>query len=296
VFVSGILSAVDTGISLAAVRACAENIHAIADLSPDGFANLRFAALANVAAGSPFFPAAYHNADMPAFALAMEAADLAVQAIEGAASLLEARQSMISSLEQQAKALAETAALLSQQFGTGFAGIDFTLAPFPEASRSIGTAIEKLGVPAVGMHGSLAAVAFLADTIDRARFPRTGFSGLMLPVLEDAVLAQRAGEGQLSVPDLLLYSAVCGTGLDTIPLPGDTTREAIAALLLDLAALAQRLGKPLTARLLPIPGKKAGDSTGFDFPYFAHSRVMGLKAEPLKGLLTNSEVIGLKRR
>jgi len=70
-----------------------------------------------------------------------------------------------------------------------------------------------------------------------------------MPVLEDATLAQRAEEGTLTVKDLLLYSAVCGTGLDTVPLPGDTTNEQITAILLDLSALALRLDKPLTARL-----------------------------------------------
>jgi uncharacterized protein len=74
---------------------------------------------------------------------------------------------------------------------------------------------------------------------------------------------------------------VCGTGVDTIPLPGDTTLNQIAALLLDLSALALRLNKPLTARLMPIPGKKAGDPTNFNFDYFSNSRVMALEAAVL---------------
>jgi uncharacterized protein (UPF0210 family) len=118
----------------------------------------------------------------------------------------------------------------------------------------------------------------------------------MLPVLEDAVLAKRAADGSLTVTDLLLYSAVCGTGLDTIPLPGDVSEEQLAAVLLDLAALAQRLGKPLTARLMPVPGKQAGDPTGFDFAFFANSRVMPIRAQPLKGLFSGDETFDLKAR
>jgi len=110
----------------------------------------------------------------------------------------------------------------------------------------------------------------------------------MLPVLEDAVLAKRAAEGVLSVKDLLLYSAVCGTGLDTVPLPGDTTSEQITAVLLDLSALALRLNKPLTARLMPIPGKKAGDPTHFDFDYFANSRVLALESDGLNPIFTET--------
>ena len=95
----------------------------------------------------------------------------------------------------------------------------------------------------------------------------------------------RQPQGDLTAGDLLLYSAVCGTGLDTLPLPGDVKTAQLQAILLDLAALSQRLDKPLTARLMPIPGKKAGDRTEFDFPYFANSRVLSLRASPLHGLL-----------
>jgi len=104
-------------------------------------------------------------------------------------------------------------------------------------------------------------------------------------VLEDSVLARRAAEGTLCVNDLLLYSAVCGTGLDTVPLPGDTRPTQIAALLTDVAALAVRLDKPLSARLMPIPGKSAGDAVAFDFEYFAPSRVLAAESIGLGGLL-----------
>ena len=105
-----------------------------------------------------------------------------------------------------------------------------------------------------------------------------------------------AAEGRLTVKDLLLFSAVCGTGLDTIPLPGDTSTGQIAALLLDLSALALRLDKPLTARLMPIPGKKAGDPTNFNFDYFANSRVMRLEAEALKAPFTETRRFALAPR
>jgi len=153
-----------------------------------------------------------------------------------------------------------------------------------------------LGVPALGQAGSLAAAAILAATLDQAKYARCGFNGLMLPVLEDALLARRAAEGSLTIKDLLLYSAVCGTGLDTIPLPGAATASQLSAILLDVAALAQRLDKPLTARLMPIPGKQAGDPTGFDFAFFANSRVLAFEAEPLNGFLAGEENFALQPR
>jgi uncharacterized protein (UPF0210 family) len=105
---------------------------------------------------------------------------------------------------------------------------------------------------------------------------RGGFSGLMLPVLEDSILARRSAEGSFDLTDLLLASTVCGTGLDTVPLPGDASEEALAALIGEVATLAHRLDKPLTARLLPVPGKRAGEETSYDFPFFANGRVLPL--------------------
>jgi uncharacterized protein (UPF0210 family) len=289
------------GVSLPAVRACAEVIQQLSPQDPNGFANLYFAALANVPPGAPFFPAAYHDGGSPIFAIATEAADLAVGAFSTASTLIEARKNLTNALQDNAKKLVSTAKSIVHRFSDSqvhrivgaqaprFGGIDYSLAPFPDIERSLGTAMERLGVPRVGAHGSLAAAAIIADTIDKADFPHTGFSGMMLPVLEDATLAARAAEGILSVKDLLLYSAVCGTGLDTLPLPGDVTVAQLTAVLLDLSALAMRLDKPLTARLMPIPGVKSGDPTEFDFPFFANSRVMGLESEPLDGLLAGDE-------
>jgi hypothetical protein len=296
VFFSGILANHHIGISLPAVHACARVIVRTASIEPNGFANLQFASLANVPPGVPFFPAAYQEGDKPSFSIAVEAADLAVSAFEGAASVEEGRAKLISAIEIYARQIVTAANLLKYRFSLRFEGIDFSLAPFPREAQSIGAAFERLGVARTGLHGSLTAAAILTEAVERADFPHAGFSGLMLPVLEDKVLAWRAAEGTLSVKDLLLYSAVCGTGLDTVPLPGDASPEQISALLLDLAALALRLDKPLTARLMPVPGKKAGDPTGFNFEFFANSRVMALRAEPLKGPLGGEESFTLKPR
>jgi hypothetical protein len=221
-FLSGVIASPESGVSLPAISACAEIIHQVASLKPNGFGNLYFAALGNVPPGAPFFPAAYHAGIEPAFTLALEAADLAVSAFTGAGSLEEARYNLIVVLEKLAGTLMSVAQTIERQSGVSFGGLDFTLAPFPEVASSQGTVMEKLGVPAVGLHGSLAAAAFLTDALDQANYPRAGFNGLMLPVLEDATLAARGAEGTLTVTNLLLYSAVCGTGLDTVPLPGET--------------------------------------------------------------------------
>ena len=296
IFFSAVMADAPRGLSLEAVQACANIIVRSAPLESHGFANLYFAALAHVPPGVPFFPAAYHEGETPAFAIATEAADLAVEAFEDARSIEDGRRALVAALEEKARLLTKVADFLKYKFMLKFGGIDYSLAPFPQESKSLGAAFERMGVPRIGLHGSLAAAAILTESIQRANFPRCGFSGLMMPVLEDAVLSKRAADGTLSVKDLLLYSAVCGTGLDTVPLPGDVTADQIAALLLDLSALALRLDKPLTARLMPIPGKKAGDETNFAFDYFANSRVMSLEAEPLGKALGGEETFTIQSR
>lgn len=292
VFFGGKMADTTRGVNVSAVKACAEVIVKCSSIEPNGFANLQFAALANVNAGAPFFPAAYHDDDKAMFAIATESADLAVRAFEGANNLEEARGNLIREIETHGKRLTDVAKSFHYKFG----GIDFSLAPFPSESQSLGTAFEKLGIQRVGLHGSLLAAAILTEAIDRAEFLHTGFSGLMMPVLEDATLAKRAAEGTLTIKDILLYSAVCGTGLDTIPLPGDTTSEHLVPLLLDLCVLALRLDKPLTARLMPIPNKQAGDATNFEFAFFAPSRVMALDSEGLINSLSGIETFHLLSR
>lgn len=295
IFTSGVLAAKGE-ISMDALRACAAVIQRAATLEDNGFANLRFAALANVPPGSPFFPASYHSGGAAAFAIGTQAADLAVDAFSNASNAEQGSRALTESIQMHAKSLAKIAQRLAKKAAVKFGGIDFSLAPFPSERESLGTAFEAMGIPAVGMQGSLAAAAILTRAIDAASFPRAGFNGLLLPPLEDSVLAQRAAEGSLSVNDLLMYSAVCGTGLDTVPLPGNVSLEQLSALLLDLAALALRLDKPLTARLMPIPGKQAGDETSFDFPFFANSRVMELNSAGLRGPLAQTETIRLQPR
>jgi len=272
VFASVQIASRENAINFRAVSAAAKVIRALASASADGFGNFRFAALANCPPHSPFFPVAYQHGSAPAFALATEGAPLALDAFDRARNLDEARANLIRAVESAGEALARVANDLAVRFSFRFVGIDFSLAPFPDAAHSIGAALERLTGAAFGERGTLFAAAFVTDCLRRADFPRAGFSGLMLPVLEDATLAARSAH--YSLDSLLLYSTVCGTGLDTVPLPGDTRAETLAAILLDLATIAVRLDKPLTARLIPIPGLKAGSSTRFDFQYFANAHVI----------------------
>ena len=292
-FASALVATPASGINLAAVASAAKAVMAIARSTPDGFGNLRFAVLANCEPGSPFFPAAFHQGPGSAFSVATEAADLAVDAFTQARTLKEARENLRVAVEEVSRTIEQICHTLGAEFDFRFGGIDFSPAPYPETARSIGHAIERLGVDAFGSNGTLFAVAFIKRVLQEAQFTRCGFSGLLLPVLEDRTLAQRSAENLFTLDSLLLYSTVCGTGLDTIPLPGNVSVEEVAAILLDVATLALIADKPLTARLMPIPGKEAGDMTNFNFPYFANGRVLKTRGRGAIKIFENNRFVRL---
>lgn len=290
-FASALVASRGKGIHLAAIAHCAQVVADVAHATADGFGNLRFAVLANCDPGSPFFPAAFHCGDATAFSIATEAADLAVDAFTAATTLSEARANLQLAVEGTAATIEAVSRDLAAEFGLRFGGIDFSLAPYPETERSIGHALEALGVDAFGANSTLFAVAFTTQVLRQARFPRCGFSGLLLPVLEDRTMARRSAESLYTLDSLLLYSTVCGTGLDTVPLPGDVSVDELAAILLDMATLAVVADKPLTARLMPIPGKSAGEMTDYDFSYFANGRILGTKGHGGRGIFEGGKFV-----
>lgn len=250
------------------IAAAAGAIVQIAHNTPQGFGNLRYCVSAQVPPGGPFFPAGYHAGGPIQVALGVEAAGLAQQALTaGGPTELSA------AIGRHALRIE---AALDGLPGAVFSGCDWSLAPHPAPERSTAAAVEMLsGVP-FGAWGTLSAVAQITAAIRTAQARRVGFSGVMLPVLEDATLAQRNAEGRFTLRDLLAFSAVCGTGLDTIPLPGGATVEQLYGVISETATLATSLNKPLTARLMPIPGLRAGEMTAFTFDYFVNTPVMAL--------------------
>jgi uncharacterized protein (UPF0210 family) len=141
---------------------------------------------------------------------------------------------------------------------------------------SIGAAIEKFTGHRLGSSGTITAARLITEAVKSVRVKQVGYSGLMLPVMEDRRIAQRWSEGALSLDALLAYSAVCATGLDTVPLPGDVTEEQIARIFGDVASLAHKWKKPLAARLQPAKGKRAGERTEFSDPYLENATLQPL--------------------
>jgi uncharacterized protein (UPF0210 family) len=272
-----------------AARAAGRVIATLAQATPLGFGNFRFCAIAECGPNIPFFPSAYHGGGPPRFTIGLEAADDVRRAFAGPGSLAELELRIGETLGASVRGVEQIARSLADEHGIAYGGTDLTPAPFPEDPASSAGMLEDLGVEAVGAAGTLAAAASLTAMLKRLPFEHIGFSGLMLPVLEDSLLAQRASDGLLSVSELLLYSAVCGTGLDTVPLPGDASPDELGAVVLDVAAMAVALRKPLSCRLFPVPGKAAGEMTAYDFQYFANARVLPLKGRAAARLFDRLE-------
>ncbi|GCF08134.1 DUF711 family protein [Dictyobacter arantiisoli] len=267
------------GLRYEAALPIAQIIQRLAHETPEGFGNFRFAMLACVAPGSPFFPAAYH-AGQSSLSIGLQGAPLVSEALlalggdgQHPLDLAQVTAQVGAVLQMQGDPLVALGQRCAQELGLLFGGID--LSPAPMGGVSIVQALELCGYGLLGSPGTLAVTAALTKALKGTSLPTCGYNGLMLPVLEDTVLGKRWEEGRVNAHQLLLYSAVCGTGLDTIPLPGDCTPEHIAHLLLDVATLATRYQKPLSARLFPVPGRSAGERTQFTSPYLTNTRITG---------------------
>jgi len=254
-------------------RQTAKVMKRLSKIREDGFANLRFAAIFNTKPGSPFYPAAYHKGPT-SFAIGTENSDLVYKAFSEAKTIEKAAHFLKKILLAEFKKIENIAEQISKKEKIQYDGIDVSIATSVKPDESIAYAFEKLELGKFGEVGTLAIARVITETIRNLDIKKCGYSGLMLPVLEDYGLAMRNNEGMFNLTDLLLYSSVCGTGLDTIPLPGDVSEDKLYALLLDIASLAIKLNKPLSARLMPIPNKKAGEVTGYTFEYFANSKIM----------------------
>lgn len=254
----------EDGIHWRAIREAAKLIKAVAMQSPHGRGNLNFAATAMVKVYGPFYPGAYHLGTGKVFAVGLESANVVGDVFAKVREPREAEKQLAAALSKYAKEAEAVAIKVAASSGWTYAGLDPTPAPLGDVS--IGRAIESFTGAPFGSSGTMTAASVITRAVQSVTVKRTGYSGLMVPVLEDNLLAKRWAEGTYNIDSLLAYSAVCAGGLDTVPMRGDTTEEQLAKILGDVASLAYKWQKPLAARLLPVPGAKAGDRTDFGDP------------------------------
>jgi len=267
-----ILVADDSAIHWNAVRAAARVMKYLEEHTTHSEGNFRFAAGAFPPAIAPFFPVSYTSGPGHQFAIGMESADI-VQRVFSTPNLdfNSAADQLTAALGKEAQKVESIARSLETGTGWRYEGIDLT--PVPLKEISIGAAMESLLQNQIGSPGSLSTALAITSAIHKIPVRQAGYSGLMLPVLEDSVLAKRWEAGTISRDSLMSYSSVCSTGLDAIPLPGDISLHELENIISDMASLAVKWHKPLSSRLLPVAGKHAGDMTEFSSPYLVNIRI-----------------------
>jgi len=156
---------------------------------------------------------------------------------------------------------------VAQNLGIQFGVVDLSLAPTPTVGDSIGEIFQALGLTHIGVPGSTAALAMLNDAVKKggafASSHVGGLSGAFIPVSEDLNIAEAAHKGYLTIEKLEAMTCVCSVGLDMVAIPGDITVECLAGIIADEMAIGMINAKTTATRLIPVPGKKAGDKVYF---------------------------------
>jgi len=258
---ANLITADEQGIHWNGIRQAARIIKQLSERSPHGDANFNFGTIAMMKPYGPYYPGSYHLGKGHAFAIAMEGAEVVGEVFRQYRDPVEAEKHLSAVLNTYTKQVEAIAMQVAKTTGWTYEGIDAT--PAPIGDRSIATAIEYFLDGPFGSVGTETASGIVTRAVQSITVKRTGYSGLMIPIMEDNVLAKRWSEGTFTLDSILAYSAVCAGGVDTLPLPGDVSEEQIARILGDVAWLAFRWNKPLAARLLPAPGKRVGEQTEF---------------------------------
>jgi uncharacterized protein (UPF0210 family) len=259
-------------------------VKSVSGLSDNGFDNFRCGASFNCNANGAFFPFTYHRGKN-GFSVSLEIVPLFVDIIKSSKtrSIQEIRSSIVDELVPILRRVNQICTKAAGLTGMEYYGIDASLAPHPEhPEHSVAFLVEQLGVEQFGSSGTSFITSYLTDIIKSvisfSGIKTTGFNGIMYSVLEDARLGVVNNDGQgLSIDSLLAFSTMCGCGIDMVPIPGDTSEEEIASIMLDISAVATRLGKPLGVRLLPIPGKTGGEFTNFNHDFLHNTKIQNVK-------------------
>lgn len=253
----------------------------------------------NCQAYTPFYPVSYNHRSSSSghsndsISLALESGDLLFLAFHGAESIDEGSNNLENTLYQVLKPIETIATDYCHRNQIIYNGIDSSINPGITLPDSVGFGLENIlslfplaatdgtatqtNQREFGQYGTTAAVAAVTAGIkllqSKSTIKLVGYNGLMLPIMEDVILADRGG---YTIRDILLFSTICGVGIDTVPIPGNTKIEELACLYMEIATLAFRLNKPLSCRVLPMLNKVAGDVTDVNSSYLKNTKVVAL--------------------
>ena len=280
------------GINMEAVAMMGKTVKALAEktAAQNGFGAAKFVVFCNQPGDNPFMAGAIHGLE--------EAEAVLNVGVSGPGVIARALERQIAQrgpaglrLDELAENIKQTTfrvtrcgeligRRVSEALGVEFGVVDLSLAPTPAIGDSVGEIFKILGVDAIGAPGSTAILAMLNDAVKKGGIFASktvgGLSGAFIPVMEDAALAAAVGEGALSLEKLEAMTCVCSVGLDMVAIPGSVDADTIAAIIADEMAVGVVNHKTTAARLIPVPGKEAGEMVSFG-GLFGASPVMAVK-------------------
>jgi len=259
--------------------AYSKTIIKVSRISESGFDNFRLGISDGNTFNTPFFP--FSNFKDPlTFSVGLETLETLIKElykkdnINYSDNLKKYKNKLIKNLNS-------IDSYLSKNSIISYSGIDASLAPIPRTNQSIGLLFELLGVHSLGNLGTLSVTSKLTSLIKNAfrlsNAKSAGFNGVMFSPLEDDWLAKQSYNNTLTPESLMLYSSVCGCGIDMVPLPGDIFIETISCLICDVINLSQKHKKPLGIRILPIPGKFSNEKTSFNHDFLSDMKIINIK-------------------
>lgn len=265
------------GLNVDAARLAAQRMLDTAQASADtqGFGCAKIVVFANIPEDNPFMAGALLGPGEPECVINVGVSGPGV--IKRAVDRLIARNpgatldEIAEEIKHTAYRVTRTGELIgrevAQRHGIPFGIVDLSLAPTPRVGDSIGEIYQAMGVERIGAPGTTAAVMLLNDAVKKggafASSSVGGLSGAFIPVMEDHALAKAVEDGTLTLEKLEAMTSVCSVGLDMILLPGDTSPETLAGIIMDEAAIGISSRKTTGVRIIPVPGAKHGDFVNF---------------------------------
>ncbi len=155
----------------------------------------------------------------------------------------------------------------SKRLGVPFGIIDLSLAPTPAVGDSVADILKEIGLEHPGAPGTTAALALLNDQVKKGGVMASsyvgGLSGAFIPVSEDQGMIDAVNAGALTIEKLEAMTCVCSVGLDMIAIPGATSAASISGIIADEAAIGMVNQKTTAVRVIPVAGKKVGETVEF---------------------------------
>ena len=263
-----------SGINLDAVRMMGKTVKELAELSSenDGLAAAKFVVFTNAVPDNPFMAGAFHGVENPDTVLNVGISGPGV--VRYALSQIDKKariEEITETIKKISFKITRMGELIGKEvahnLGVEFGIIDLSLAPTPALGDSVGNILEEFGLESVGAYGTTFALAILNDAVKKggamAASRVGGLTGAFIPVSEDQGMIEATSKGYLTLEKLEAMTCVCSVGLDMIAIPGDTSEAVVSGIIADEMAIGMINSKTTAVRIIPVPGKKAGDRVVF---------------------------------